>query len=75
MGLEDLEHFTASLETLKLNLVATLESKKLNSQRPTFSNLPLVNGCFSGDHQVWNLMNGCSSNRNPMVPNLGFGHY
>ncbi|OIW16645.1 hypothetical protein TanjilG_23147 [Lupinus angustifolius] len=75
MGLEDLEHFTASLETLKLNLVATLEAKKLNSQRLMYSNLPPVNGCFSGDRQVWNLMNGCSSSRNPMVPNLGFGHY
>ncbi|KAE9615308.1 hypothetical protein Lal_00048354 [Lupinus albus] len=75
MGLEDLEHFTASLETLKLNLVATLEAKKLNSQRPMFSNLPLVNECFNGDHQAWNLMNGCSTSRNPMVPNLGFGHY
>ncbi|CAL0307904.1 unnamed protein product [Lupinus luteus] len=74
MGLEDLEHFSASLETLKLNLVATLEAKKLNSQRPMFSNLPLMNGCFSGDHQAWK-MNGCSSSRNPMVPNLGFGHY
>ncbi|KAK7256917.1 hypothetical protein RIF29_30495 [Crotalaria pallida] len=56
MGLEDLEHFMDSLETLKLNLVATTEAKKFNSmpdnmmmppqiidQRPTmFSNSSLI---------------------------------
>ncbi|KAK7275513.1 hypothetical protein RIF29_16632 [Crotalaria pallida] len=87
MGLEDVEQFMASLDILKLNLVATAEAKKFNSMpqasMPMFPNLPLLNnnnnnnGCFNGGDKVWNLMNGSNSiSRNTMVPNnFEFGHY
>ncbi|OIW04540.1 hypothetical protein TanjilG_13922 [Lupinus angustifolius] len=95
MGVEDLENFMASLEILKLNLVATAEGMKLNSRTPMiptpidpramFSNTTATdpramfsnfNGCFSGNHQAWNSMNGSSSSsRNPLVTKFDLGHY
>ncbi|KAF1889309.1 hypothetical protein Lal_00024632 [Lupinus albus] len=62
---------------LKLNLVATAEGKKINpmshmvahsiAPNPMFSSSSLMNGCFTGNHQPWNLMGGSSSSRNLMV--------
>ncbi|OIW02494.1 hypothetical protein TanjilG_05087 [Lupinus angustifolius] len=85
MGLEDLEHFITSLETLKLNLVATAEAKKINPMShmvmtnaigpsPRFSNSSLMNGYFTGNHQAWNWM-GSSSSSNLTVPKFQPGYY